>query len=337
MGDLQDKHPDNVYSELRKFYNSFSDFHDIGGFAICISGVLLCVGLLNVLRSRKLRGPFNFLLTAMAISDVLTMTPYASFFILALVLGEYPQQSYGWTLLRVIVACLTSTLHVASTWLEVTLSSMRLAQISMSTESKAKTNWKILAKIGLFFALLLSVVSHFPVYLFTEMRVHVAANRTVSESFGLGIGNSNVVVGFCVYAVVGKILPCALILAVGGPAVYYMTVKMKHSQHVLPCRRIRWRTASTVILASIISLTVMSELPKGILVLLSLNNDYYASIHHYTGQLQDFVTLLVSCINLTLYCVMGQGFRREFTETYCRSRSCRRRMTNNFVVKYINK
>ena len=136
-----------------------------------------------------------------------------------------------------------------------------------------------------------------------------------------------VLVNVVTYAVVAKLIPCVLILIFSGSLVYTLTLRGRSRRRRLAtssCSKSskgsRQATTTRMLLVVII-LFIITELPQGILILLSATvPSFYVSVYMPLGDLMDFIALLNNAINFVLYCIMSQQFRARFAHMYLRRR-----------------
>jgi hypothetical protein len=83
-------------------------------------------------------------------------------------------------------------------------------------------------------------------------------------------------------------------------------------------RRNELADRTTRMLLAVLILFLITELPQGILGLLSaLHGDqFFTNCYAPLGELMDFLALLNSAINFVLYCNMSKKFRQTFTATF---------------------
>ena len=126
-----------------------------------------------------------------------------------------------------------------------------------------------------------------------------------------------VFVNLIVYALAGKIVPCVLILVFTGTLLYNMAVKTRRRRRRLSLQRQHANT--TRMLMVVLILFVVTELPQGVILLLSATvPGFFDGVFYNIADLTDFVSLLNNAVNFVLYCVMSQQFREKFVQMYVR-------------------
>ncbi|CAG0913680.1 unnamed protein product [Notodromas monacha] len=75
---------------------------------------------------------------------------------------------------------------------------------------------------------------------------------------------------------------------------------------------------TTRMLVAVVVLFLITEIPQGVLGLLSglLGRGFYETCYHYLGEVMDLLALTNSAINFLLYCCMSSQFRRIFSQLF---------------------
>jgi hypothetical protein len=76
---------------------------------------------------------------------------------------------------------------------------------------------------------------------------------------------------------------------------------------------------TTAMLLTVVLLFLATELPQGVLSLLSglLDQNFVSEIYSPLGDVMDILVLLNSSVNFIIYCVMSKQFRVTFTTLFC--------------------
>ena len=309
---------------FRTFNENFREFHGMGGFIISVLGVTASVIIVTVLTTKKLWNHTNLLLAAIAVMDMLTMISYIPFLTRFYVLHEAmtpSYRSYGWTLFKSAAYNFTATAHLMSVWTSVVLVVIRHIQVRQSLkQSVNKLSLMKWSKIGLVAAVNLPIVIMIPTYCSSSISVTQIGNETVYMATVADDKSQLVMIAYCTYAVLGKILPCVMMFIFGLSIVHLMVSRMYTMQRRWNKRPHAGEMAATKIMLAIMMTFVVSELPQGVLILLAIGNPEFVYVYELTGDLQDFVTIIVSSLNFILYCFMSKKFRCEFSRIYCRAR-----------------
>jgi len=126
---------DDALSALVRFSRWYSGVHGYLCIAVCVFGIVSNILNIVVLTDRRIASsPTNFILTALAISDMLPMLtylPYAVYF--HCVAGVQPDPRYGYPRAGIIFLLFNNsfiiTSHTVSVWLTVTLAVFRYVAV----------------------------------------------------------------------------------------------------------------------------------------------------------------------------------------------------------------
>lgn len=322
---------------LQIFHEWFLEMHGYASIVVCVFGICTNIFNITVLVAKDMRTATNHLLTHLAVSDILTMLsyiPYAiNFYCPATSPVESPwTYSYGWIVYMVIMIHLLATTHTISLWLAVALAAFRFNQIRCPCPRGplAKERRIRQVKVAAVIIYVTSVIVLIPNYVTNEIERNSLPNINAS-TFGikelkLGTPQAELVVftNVLTYAILAKILPCVLILIFSGSLLYHMGIKTARRRQRLAAARQRLKT--TRMLLVVLVLFIFTELPQGILILLSATlPGFYDGVYYPLGDLTDFVSLLNNAVNFLLYCIMSQQFREKFFNIYIKPLCERRR------------
>ncbi|CAG5131712.1 unnamed protein product [Candidula unifasciata] len=305
-----------------------SGIHGYLSVVICFFGVLTNIFNITVLMAKDMRTATNYLLTFIAVSDILTMLPYIPYVINFYCPFTHPEETpwkytYGWVLYMVIMVHLLATTHTISIWLAVTLAAFRFCQIRSPCPSGplAKDRRITQVKIASLVIYLASILVLIPNYAYTEIEQAWVpeSNSTVytikEQELATPRTEYAVFINILTYAIVAKIVPCVLILIFSGSLLYHMGIKAARRRQRLCANRQQANT--TRMLLVVLILFILTELPQGIVMLLSATvPDFSNNVHFPLGDLIDFISLLNNAINFILYCLMSQQFRKKFFNIY---------------------
>lgn len=320
-----DTHGDTV---LLLFHEWFMGIHGYFSIVVCFFGVLTNIFNITILMAKDMRTATNYLLTFIAISDILTMFPYIPFVIHFYCPATHPSDTpwrytYDWTLYMCIMINLLATTHMISIWLAVALAAFRFSQIRSPCPSGplAKDRRITQVKLAALMIYILSVIVLIPNYIYTEIEqvwLH-ESNTTVYVPKEQNLASPQteyaVFTNILTYAILGKMIPCFLILIFSGSLLYHMGVKAARRRQRLCANRQQANT--TRMLLVVLILFILTELPQGIMLLLSATvPGFYDNVYNPLGDLLDFVSLLNNAINFILYCLMSQQFRNKFFNIY---------------------
>lgn len=159
------------------------------------------------------------------------------------------------------------------------------------------------------------------------------------------------IASFWLYSVIFKLLPCCILTVI---SIYLIKAlyKAKQRKQILrtgydlnahdakaalsfidkkgPSKSERRADRTTRMLVAVLLLFLITELPQGIMGLLSvlLGKDFFVSCYNKFGEIMDVLALLNGAINFILYCCMSRQFRTTFGNMFKPRIS---RWTNNFT------
>ncbi|XP_050412677.1 G-protein coupled receptor dmsr-1 isoform X1 [Patella vulgata] len=323
---------------LENFSSWYSAFHGYASLCVCMSGILLNIFNVTVLTRKHMHTPVNHILTGLAISDITTMLSYVPFAIHFYCV--YPtdvstpeKNSIYWMTFLLFHINLTTVTHTISIWLCVSLSIIRFLHIRSPTRARSIRIARI--KQSKYLVLLVyfaSVVVMVPNYLTNELKpVQISNNETnstlyVLESLRLGKNDTGplVLINVWMYAVVAKLTPCLLITVFGCMLLYQMQVQVRKRRSIIAKFsgssgiKLREHSRTTKMLISVIVLFIVTELPQGVLIVLSAcKKNFFDTVYLPLGDIMDIVALVNNAVNFVLYCSMSTKFRETFLRQYC--------------------
>ncbi|KAK3085421.1 hypothetical protein FSP39_003064 [Pinctada imbricata] len=319
-------------SPLRKFEISYNKIHGYASLVTIIFGVLTNIIVITVLKQKKMRTPVNIILQSLAVFDTLTMVAYVPFAIKFYVIyspGVVSPEAWTlpWAHAAAFITSFTATTHTISIWLVVNLSIFRFVHIRKMVASSTTRSQKIcLAKKLIFCTTCISILVMIPHYLNHEIKATEIETINVTfyslKEFELVSADTKplVLVNFLLYAVVGKIIPCILIVIFGGLLLYHVAIKARarRRKFYLSNNTINNRSSRmTVILLVVMVIFILIECPQGVLLIMSLFvPQFYNNVYVSLGDVMDMAALLNNSFNFTLYCSMSAQFRQTFLRMY---------------------
>jgi len=117
-----------LYQQLEMFFLWYRQYHGHVAVVVCVAGIIANVANIVVLTRPSMRSPINYILTGLAVSDILIMLAYIPFAIVFYVLYGL-KLSVLWTLsaarFLLFYARFSVIIHTASIWLTVVLATFR--------------------------------------------------------------------------------------------------------------------------------------------------------------------------------------------------------------------
>ena len=334
---------------LYTFSRWYAQYHGHVAVIICICGVVTNIFNIIVLSQKKMRSSTNMILTGLAVSDMLTMASYIPFALQYYILhGLYPspeRNTEAWAKFFLFQVNFSVTVHTISIWLCVLLAAFRYSYVRISSERRFNIDNKntIIAMVLVHF---LSVIILIPNYLSLTIvkGIHMETNKTMYDIESINTtdmyGHLVTSINFWIHAILIKIIPCFLMSLFGFLLVWTMhSAKQKRKKlrkQSMPgvtskClaktarkQKARDHTRTTSMLVVVIMLFLITELPQGILALLSgLIANFFENYYMPLGDLMDIIALINNSINFVLYCSMSKQFRDTFLALFCGC--CRRK------------
>ncbi|XP_046681022.1 G-protein coupled receptor dmsr-1-like [Homalodisca vitripennis] len=329
---------------LEHFHAGYRHAHGYVSLLVCVFGSVANVLNIAVLTRREMSSPTNTILTGLAVADLLVMLEYIPF-ACHMYLPQRPKRerfSYGWALFVLLHAQVSQVCHTISIWLTVTLAVWRYIAVAYPQHNREWCGMqRTIAVIvfGYIFCPLLCV----PLYLAFEIEPKIALlgedgndaqpNSTIAynttlyvvDLSAMGKANNNLLmdINFWVYSVVIKIIPCIALTVLSLRLICALldtkrrreklTSGSKKTTRLLEKERQTDRT--TRMLLAVLLLFLLTEVPQGILGMLSvmLGQRFFRDCYNKLGEVMDILALINSAINFILYCAMSRQFRTTFS------------------------
>ncbi|XP_011496252.1 PREDICTED: uncharacterized protein LOC105360925 isoform X2 [Ceratosolen solmsi marchali] len=271
----------------------------------------------------------------LAAADVLVMLEYVPFAVYEyIVLPERRLFPYGWAVFVLFHMHFSQLLHTISIGLTLTLAVWRYIVVRFPQCSRIWCT-SIRCRVALVSSLLTAVLACAPSYFVFEIReqmlfenngqellYHVDASKSLSSNDA----NGQVFLyrlNFWLLGVLVKLLPC-IVLTVISCRLIQALYKAKARRRLL--RPIdgqelpnvggteRRADRTTRMLVAVLLLFLITEIPQGVLGLLSalLGDCFFRSCYHSLGEIMDILALFNGSVNFILYCSMSRQFRMTF-------------------------
>ncbi|CAG5124980.1 unnamed protein product [Candidula unifasciata] len=327
-------------TNLHTFSNWYADYHGFVSLCVCVSGIVTNTFNVTVLTRRHMRTPVNQILTGLAVSDIITMLSYLPFAIhfYCVYPSNYAsprKNSKWWMTFFVFHINLTTVTHTISIWLCVVLAIVRYLHIRSPTRVSSVRQKRIThARYLVLGTYIISILVMIPNYLTNELKPQPwnsnngQTNQTmyVLENLKLGSSDTNplVLANVWMYAVLAKLIPCFLISVFGALLLFQMKSKIKKRKNFLKVsasnnHKLHEHSRTTMMLMTVIVLFLVTELPQGVLIILSACMEgFFMTVYMPLGDVMDICALVNNAINFVLYCSMSTKFRQTFCELYCK-------------------
>ncbi len=323
---------------LYKFHNWYAKYHGFVSILVCIYGIITNIFNIIVLTRKNMINPCNLILLGLAVSDLLTMILYVPFVLyFYCIYGTEPtpeRNSKGSMKFFIFHVNFTVTTHTVSIWMGVCLAIFRYLHIKYSMDSSVLVVISVTrAKLTIMAVFISSVIILIPNYLSLKIveltTLTNGRNHTLYDVYPRDRtshpGNVIITLNFWIQAILVKMIPCGLMLVFG--LILVKTVSTSHrrtkrlrqnSRPEFYRSRSREHSRTTKMMVIIIALFLITELPQGILVLVSeLVPGFFKAYYVPLGDAMDIIALLNNAINFTLYCTMSKQFRQTFLQLFC--------------------
>uniref|UniRef100_A0A914XM35 G-protein coupled receptors family 1 profile domain-containing protein n=1 Tax=Plectus sambesii TaxID=2011161 RepID=A0A914XM35_9BILA len=330
---------------LSTFQQVYAPVHGYICVVICIFGMVTNLVHVIVLTRPAMRSSaVNCILTAVAICDMGTMGSYFVY-IVHFVLrknGEScsPTYTYGWIQFLLWHVVLSIALHTTSLWLAVAMAfirrmTLRVARLN-SKWQQPRNAWRICVVIyALVFLMCIPTMLVHDIIEYEGARwtppghctdrpanysaaIYTIQVPEVATANGCRLFKLNLWMTGLFF----KVIPCILLffLSIGlmlklREAERKRRILLMNRPGASPRNR-RNPTAdrTTVMLVVILLVFLLTELPQGFVAI--LNAIYTTDVHRYIyfnlGDVLDLLSLINSCVNFVLYCVMSSRYRQTF-------------------------
>ena len=314
---------------FNNFMVVYSQYHGYISAVISCFGIIANILNIIVLTRKHMITPTNYILIALAISDVLTMSFYLVyaiyFYCYAMPLPDYGH-SEGWIYFVVINILVVITCHNMAMWLTVSLAVFRYIFVCHHVVANQLCSLQR-AKITIAIVIVATIISCLPQYfLYKVINIEPATNISgywVDKSDLVSVNEYYKTITFWIYGVIMKIGPCVLLTILSGCIIYAMRQARHRRQRLLQQSGRDTDHAShehnrtTMMLVTVVLFFVITEFPQGILAAISgLDDEFFEQVYSNLGDLMDLLVLINSAINFILYCIMSQQFRDTFINLF---------------------
>ncbi|CAI5452305.1 unnamed protein product [Caenorhabditis angaria] len=345
-----------MFADFQKWY---SPIHGYVCVVICMFGILTNLVHVAVLSRPNMRNSaVNCILTAVAVCDIGTMGSYFVYivhFVLQRDRKCAPTFTHAWLQFLLWHVVLSIALHTTSLWLAVAMAfirrmTLRVAALN-SKWQQPKFAWKLCFVIYLVVFILCvpnilvheilripdippwrpegQCVSRFsanysqPIYTFTVSEV---AQRNNCRLFKWNIW---------MIGILFKVIPCILLVFLSIGLVRKIRDAERHRRKLTSVasnasadtkpfkKKNSTPDRTTLMLVAILVVFLITELPQGIISILCaiFTTDVHKYVYFYVGDILDLLSLLNSCVNFVLYCVMSSRYRQTFWEVIIPTRA----------------
>lgn len=320
---------------LEEYSRWYGKWHGGVSLIVCCFGIPTNIINISVLTRKHMNTPINTVLTWIAFFDIITMAAYLPFVIHFYI--EYPtnslspeKNSLGWMRFLLFYINLSTLTHTISIWLGVSLAIFRYVHIQ-SPETGNLTHMRriIRCRVIVFIVIFGSVLLLIPNYVSSKL-VQLERNGTAVSGIyvladprlGTPRVKASVFSSFILYSIVAKMIPCFLMIVFGALLLKTLdnhgrVTRKKLSKLGVVMNR-PYTSRTTIMLLIVMVLFLVTELPQGILLILSLTiENFFDTVYIPLGDTMDILALINNSINFVLYCSMSVEFRRTISKWIC--------------------
>lgn len=286
---------DYQFCDLKTFQTTYKSVHGYLSLIVCVFGSVANVLNVCVLTTKQMRWPTNFILTALAIADLMVMLEYIPF-----VSHEYldakgrsfcSHYTYKWAVFTVFHALFTQVFHFISCCLTVILAVWRYIALTYPQNNKIWCSPRRTIHTILFTYLVCPLVC-LPVFLSLKVQPvtkacdenhHMLPKDHQTPSFNETIfvvmytsNQSSKIVSFWVYGVVIKLVPCILLTLLSWKLISVLLETKRRRKNLLngstsakKLEKEQQTDRTTRMLLAVLLMFLVTEFPQAILGLLS--------------------------------------------------------------------
>lgn len=320
---------------LKLFNAEYQKLHGYISISVCVCGIVANTLNAIVLSRKSMQSATNFLLTALAVTDLLTMTsylPYAAYFYcIATPDVRYPHRR-EWIIYLLFNTNFIITSHTVAMWLTVSLAIFRYVVVCRKVSGPGPCTLQR-AKVTAAAVVIATIVFCSPNYVMHRpYRLESGAYWFKVNDF---ITSYLEIFNYWVFGVVLKVAPCVLLSVLSTLLLLAMRradrrrARLKSQGRREESDRTREHNRTTAMLVTVVLFFVLSELPQGVLALLSgMDDAIFHSVYVPLGDVWDIIVLVNSAVNFILYCIMSRQFRQTFYGVFCQRCQQRRDAAN---------
>lgn len=314
-------------STLAKISASYQRVHGYFSVIVCIFGIISNLLNIIVLTRKHMHSPTNFILTALAIADMLTMSTYPILAIYLYIITQ-PNCPWGhskpWMYFVLFHNLFIITCHNVAMWLTVALAVFRYIFVCRHQVASTMCSMQR-AKLTVLIVTVASVLSCIPYYFLYTI-------KDPDDYCGYWVVFSAIAQAHPIYknfvhwmfGVTIKILPCILLAFLSSLLIIAMQQAKKRRarllnniSRVIDSDGSNEHNRTTMMLVAVVLCFIVTELPQGIVAWISaVDKQFFDNVYTLLGDLMDILVLINSAVNFILYCIMSQQFRNTFKSLF---------------------
>ncbi|CEF62505.1 G protein-coupled receptor, rhodopsin-like family and GPCR, rhodopsin-like, 7TM domain and 7TM GPCR, serpentine receptor class w (Srw) family-containing protein [Strongyloides ratti] len=341
-----------ILKNVRNFGNSYMKIHPYICFVICLIGTTFNFIHLIVLTRKNLRkSSVNSIMTVIAICDMITMLTYLiyNFHFRININFQFFQClnpfSYLWLVFLYFHVILSIFLHSLTLWLAVVMAFVRRTTFKTNSFHSPWQSSMIAYKIS--FILMIGVfITTMP-----NIIVHTISKTTKvwniedsSQVYCKNFYDNSTLLKEAIYTldfseiakknnckifkanlwltgIFNKLIPSILLLLLSFNLMYKLNeAEKKRKKFFYQYRKTSInerkfkKDKATTLLLGILIVFLLTELPQGIIIILSAiwTNDIFKEIYHYVADFLDLLSLINSSVHFFMYFIMSSRYRITF-------------------------
>ncbi|XP_063862579.1 G-protein coupled receptor dmsr-1-like [Scylla paramamosain] len=313
------------------FRDGYKEVHGYLALMICLLGAFTNVLNMVILTRREMINSTNTILTGLAVADFLLLLEY-SFYAASYIKGQDSMfDSYVHSVFILFHAHYTQVTHTVAICLTITLAVWRYIAIC-----KPHLNLVLCtlprARLAVFIAYVISPILSVPNYLVYSIHqysdeynnaslYHVDFSER-SKAYDSLLQRIN----FWFHSVLIKIIPCLLLTVLIYHIIRAMYIAKRRKENLIKMgtpsmeadrklpRMEKLTEKTTRMLLTVLLLFLATEMPQGVLALLSgiYGRSFFMHCYLHWGEVMDLLALINSAVNFLLYYIMSHQFRVTF-------------------------
>ena len=328
---------------LIDFRNSYKEIHGYISLLVCTFGCISNILNIAVLTRKEMRSGTNVILTGLALADMAVMVEYVPFTLRYYLFTNSLHDpasywSYKWAVFIMFHANYSQIFHTIAICLNVTLAVWRYISLAYPQNNKV---WCSISRasftvLGVY---ILSPLICIPVFLSFSINVDYNLTSPNNETYhkyymhisAMAEENDLVRLNFLTYSVIIKLIPCVILTIFSIFLVMKLMEAKKRRMKLLQRQKKpqsqaaanrnkadRHADQTTRMLLAVLLLFLITELPQGILGLLSeiLGDQFFQNCYQNCAEIMDMAALSCGAINFMIYCLMSSQFRSTFGKLF---------------------
>ncbi|ENN77594.1 G-protein coupled receptor dmsr-1 [Dendroctonus ponderosae] len=346
-----------TFCDLEDFKKHYKEnIHGYLSLTVCVFGSIANVFNICVLRTKQMRSPTNYILTGLAVADLLVMLQYIPFTIHRSLVNKplyYTHFNYLWAVYYKFHALFTLILHFIACCLTIILAIWRYVYISRLHANKIcsderKTIIAIMTAYIVCPVLCIPMISTSQIVAYPQTcdlngvivakdnRNKYNSSELKNETIFLLYPNDPFQLSIWVYSLLLKLLPCVLLTVLSYKIITaLLETRRRRIKLLTSCQPLDDLSRSsmsnrvhvykdtqadrtTKMLLAVLFLFLLTEFPQGIMGQISAiyGDAFLKECYSAFGEIMDIVALINSSINFILYCTMSRQFRATFEEMF---------------------